>query len=249
MWKQLFRLLCQEVLGFGKLPSYLITVLLTFCRKITGRVVIRSWWELTLKPLKVIFHWLVLSSKNGICSKKWLVFKENNKAKIKNHLGELHDIHAFRRVPVEESSPSEHGRKLVSKSFECFLYGGTVIKKGGGGFLSFGWYITHSCFHVIRNPIDKWSRICVLHCGDGFLYVPHSELASEHSCSGKVPSLARITGYHHVLRSEHVTSKFRDAVWSVALRVSADEWCVGGNEEMKSWKRNHIYCEFSKVCV
>lgn len=150
---------------------------------------------------------------------------------------------------MEKCSPSEHGRKLVSKSFERFLYGGTVIKKRGGGFLSFRRYITYSCFHVIRNPLNKWRWICVLHRGDGFLHLPHSELTSEHSCSGKVPSLARITSYHHVLRSKHVTCKFRDAVWSVALRASANEWCVSGYEEMKSWKWNHIYCEFSEVCV
>lgn len=178
-----------------------------------------------------------------------MVFKENNKVKIKNYLGEFYDIYAFCCVLVEESFFFEYGRKLVSKFFECFLYGGIVIKKGGGGFLFFGWYIIYSCFYVIWNLIDKWSWICVLYCGDGFFYVFYSELVFEYSCSGKVFFLVWIIGYYYVLRFEYVISKFWDVVWFVVLRVLVDEWCVGGNEEMKFWKWNYIYCEFFKVCV
>lgn len=44
-----------------------------------------------------------------------------------NYLGELHDIHALSRVPMEESPPPEHGGKLICEPFECLLNGGTVI--------------------------------------------------------------------------------------------------------------------------
>merc|ERR1719291_222107 len=47
-------------------------------------------------------------------------------------LCELHLVHAFASVPVEESLSSEHGSKLLGDPLEELLDGGGVTDEGGG---------------------------------------------------------------------------------------------------------------------
>jgi len=59
-------------------------------------------------------------------------------------LGELHLVHTFSGVPMEESLSSEHGSELFSNSLEHLLDGGGVTEEGNGHLESLWWDIANS---------------------------------------------------------------------------------------------------------
>merc|ERR1712195_10260 len=70
-------------------------------------------------------------------------------------LGELHLVHAFSSVPMEESLSSEHSGELFSNSLEHLLDGGGVTKEGNGHLESLWWDIANSRFDVVWDPFDE----------------------------------------------------------------------------------------------
>jgi hypothetical protein len=68
---------------------------------------------------------------------------------------ELHLIHTFTSIPMEESLSSEHSSKLFSNSLEHFLDSGRVTNECNGHFKTFWWDITDGGFDVIWDPLNK----------------------------------------------------------------------------------------------
>lgn len=72
--------------------------------------------------------------------------------------GELHFVHTFACVPMQESLAPEHGRELFGYAFEYFLDGGRIADERGGHFQTPRRYVTHSDFHVAGYPLHEISK-------------------------------------------------------------------------------------------
>merc|ERR1712072_466154 len=68
---------------------------------------------------------------------------------------ELHFVHTFSSVPMEESLSSEHAGELFTDSLEHFLDGGGVTKEGNSHLESLWWDIANSGFDVVWNPFNE----------------------------------------------------------------------------------------------
>ena len=60
-----------------------------------------------------------------------LLILSNEVIHIRFCLCELHLIHSFSCVPVNEGFPSVHGSELLSNSLENLLYGSIIAQEGG----------------------------------------------------------------------------------------------------------------------
>merc|ERR1712172_341944 len=67
--------------------------------------------------------------------------------------GELHLIHTFTGVPVEESLSSEHGGELLTDSLEHLLDGGGVTEEGNSHLESLWWDIANGGLDVVWDPL------------------------------------------------------------------------------------------------
>merc|ERR1719497_275156 len=77
-------------------------------------------------------------------------------------LGELHLVHTFTGVPVEEGLSSEHGGKLLANSLEHLLDGGRVSEEGYSHLESLWWDVTDGGLDVVGDPLDEVRRVLVL---------------------------------------------------------------------------------------
>jgi tRNA C32,U32 (ribose-2'-O)-methylase TrmJ len=66
---------------------------------------------------------------------------------------ELHLVHTFTSVPMEESLSSEHAGELFTNSLEHLLDGGGVTEEGNSHLKSLWWDIADSGFDVVWNPL------------------------------------------------------------------------------------------------
>uniref|UniRef100_T1H6A3 Dipeptidylpeptidase IV N-terminal domain-containing protein n=1 Tax=Megaselia scalaris TaxID=36166 RepID=T1H6A3_MEGSC len=105
---------------------------------------------------------------------------------------ELHFVHTFTSVPMQESLTTEHSSELFD-TFEEFLDGGRVTNEGGH-FQTSWWDVTNSGLYVVWNPFNK-------HLFVDFL---HGHTATENSGYSQVTSMSWITGGHHVFGVEHL---------------------------------------------
>ena len=70
-------------------------------------------------------------------------------------LSELHLVHAFTCVPMQESLAPEHGSELLRDPLEQLLDGGGVADEGGGHLQASGRDVTHSGLHVVWDPVEE----------------------------------------------------------------------------------------------
>ena len=70
-------------------------------------------------------------------------------------LGELHLVHTFTGVPMEESLSSEHGGELFSDSLEHLLDGGGVTKEGNSHLESLRGDVANGGLDVVGDPFNE----------------------------------------------------------------------------------------------
>jgi hypothetical protein len=75
---------------------------------------------------------------------------------------ELHFVHAFTGVPVEESFSSEHSGELFGDTLEHFLDGGGVTEEGDGHLESLGGDVADGRLDVVGDPLHEVGGVLVL---------------------------------------------------------------------------------------
>ena len=76
---------------------------------------------------------------------------------------ELHLIHTFTSVPMEEGLSSEHSGELFSDSLEHLLDGGGVSEEGHSHLESLGWDIADGGLDVVGDPLNEVRGVLVLY--------------------------------------------------------------------------------------
>ena len=105
--------------------------------------------------------------------------------------GELHLVHAFAGVPVEEGLAPEHGSELLGDALEELLDGSGVSNEGGGHLETTGRDVADSSLDVVRDPLDEVGRVLVLDVEHLLVDLLHGHAAPEHGGDGQVPEEQR----------------------------------------------------------
>ena len=122
---------------------------------------------------------------------------------------EFHLIHTLSSVPMEKSFSSEHSCKLLSDSFEHFLYCSRVTDESCSHLQSIWWDITDRGLDIVRNPFNKVRRIFILYIKHLLIYFFGRYSSSEHGRGSQVSTVSWVRGTHHILSIKHLLSKFR----------------------------------------
>merc|ERR1740138_1283245 len=78
-------------------------------------------------------------------------------------LGELHLVHAFSGVPMQESLTAEHRREVFSNTLEHLLNGRGIPRESNSHLQTLWWDVAYTGFDVIWDPLNKVGAVLVLH--------------------------------------------------------------------------------------
>ena len=150
---------------------------------------------------------------------------------------------------MQESLATEHSRELLRDALEQLLDGGAVADERTRHLQTTWWDVAHSGLDVVRDPFHEVAAVLVLYVQHLLVDLLHGHAATEYRCYGKVTSVARIAGGHHVLGVEHLLCKLWHGQGSVLLAASGREWSEAGYEEVKTWKRYHVDSKLPEISV
>merc|ERR1711865_1217363 len=108
-------------------------------------------------------------------------------------LGELHLIHTFSSVPMEESLSSEHSSELFTNSLEHLLDGSGVSEESNSHLKTLWWDIANSGFNVVWDPLNEIRGVLVLDVKHLLINFLSGHSSSEHGGGGKISSVSPCT--------------------------------------------------------
>jgi len=71
-------------------------------------------------------------------------------------------------------------------------------------------------------------------------YLLHGHASTEHGGDGKVATVARVAGGHHVLGVKHLLDKLGDGEGSVLLAAATGQRSKARHEEVQTWEWDHV---------
>lgn len=162
---------------------------------------------------------------------------------------ELHLVHSFASVPVQECFSPEHECKLFRGTLEESLDGSGVGDEGSRHLETWWCNVTQRMLDVVGDPLHeqvRLTRLDVLHC---VLHCLSSHVASEDCRHGEIFAQARVDCCHETLRVEALLSQFGDAQLLVGPRTGRDQGSKGASEEVQTWEWDHVDSHLSQVRV
>jgi len=164
-------------------------------------------------------------------------------------LCELHLIHTFVGVGVKESLPLVHDRELFTDALEQLHDASVVADEGDAHVLAARGDVAHGRLHVVRDPLHKEGAVPVLHLHHLFLDFLHGDFTTEHGGGGQVAATTRIGGGHHVVGSEHLTSKLSNVDGAVVHDVVSSKRGKAGEEEVQTREGHKVDSKLAQILV
>ncbi|KAG8133272.1 hypothetical protein E2320_011077 [Naja naja] len=162
---------------------------------------------------------------------------------------ELHLIHAFAGIPVQESLPPEHGCELLRDPLEELLDCGAVADEGGRHLQASGRNVAHGRLHVVGDPLHKVAAVLVLDVQHLLIHLLHGHSAPEDGCHRQVSAVAGVTGRHHVFGIKHLLCQLRDRQGTILLAAATRQGSKARHEEVQTRERHHVDRQLAKICV
>ena len=163
--------------------------------------------------------------------------------------GELHLVHTFTSVPVQECLTTEHSSELLGYTLEHFLDGGTVTDERGGHLQSLWWDVAHGGFDVGWDPFNKVRTVFVLYVKHLLINFFGGHSATEHAAGSQVATVAWVGGAHHVLGVELLLGQFWDGQGTVLLGSTTGQWGETDHEKVQTRERDHVHGDLAQVTV
>jgi hypothetical protein len=134
-----------------------------------------------LKHLLFLLQWclfliLLLALRDG--SILVLLVLGNQIVHVGLSLSELHLVHTFTSVPMQESLSSEHGSELVTDTLEELLNGGRVTNEGGRHLKTTRRDGAEGSLDVVGDPLDEVGGVLVLDVAHLVLDFLHGDLTT-----------------------------------------------------------------------
>ncbi|KAF3839272.1 hypothetical protein F7725_017989 [Dissostichus mawsoni] len=159
-------------------------------------------------------------------------------------LGELHLIHTFSGVPMQEGLTTEHGYAL-----EQLLNGCAVANEGDGHLEASWWNVTDGGLHIVGDPFHEVAAVLVLDVDHLLVDLLHGHAAAEHGGDGQIAAVTWVARSHHVLCIEHLLGELGDGEGAVLLAASAGQGGKAGHEEVQTGERHHVDGKFAQISV
>mmetsp|Transcript_61669 Transcript_61669/g.127620 ORF Transcript_61669/g.127620 Transcript_61669/m.127620 type:complete len:268 (+) Transcript_61669:189-992(+) len=168
---------------------------------------------------------------------------------VRLRLSELHLVHAFAGVPVQEGLASEHGREVLRNALEHFLDSCGVAGESHGHLQSLWWDVADGCLDVVGNPLHKVGGVLVLDIEHLLIHLFRGHSAAEECCGCQVSTVSRVCCAHHVLGIEHLLCQLRHGQGTVLLGSAGCQGCKAGHEEMQAWERHEVDGNLAQIAV
>merc|ERR1719469_882078 len=164
-------------------------------------------------------------------------------------LCELHFVHPFSSVPMQEGLAAEHGCKELSHALEHLLNRSGIACEGHRHLQAFRWNVANAHLDIVRNPFHEVARILVLNIQHLLIDLLRGHATPEQASCCQIAAMAGIGGAHHVLRVEHLLCQLRHGQRSVLLRSTRCQWCETRHEEVEARERNEIYSDLPEIAI
>merc|ERR1719362_2005081 len=149
-------------------------------------------------------------------------------------LCELHLVHAFTSVPMEESLAPEHSGELLRDPLEELLDGSGVTDEGRSHLKTTRRNITHGSLDVVGDPLHEVAAVLVLDVQHLLVHLLHGHTATEHGSDSQIASMSGVAGGHHVLGVKHLLGELGHAEGPVLLGAPGGKGSESGHEEVET---------------
>ena len=164
-------------------------------------------------------------------------------------LSELHLVHAFASVPMQEGLAAEHGSELLRHALEQLLDGSAVANEGHGHLQTLRRDVANCGLDVVRDPLDEVARVLVLDVEHLLIDLLGGHATAEHGGSGQVATVAGVGGGHHVLGIEHLLDQLGDGQCAVLLGAAGGQGGEAHHEEVQAGEGDQVDGQLAEIAV